>query len=85
MAPSTPHTSTIATSKTVGYRGSNGSIARRGGRTIDRQTPRGRRLAGTGTDRIILARPDGHAAYIGPPDDLTALGEYLDRWYVPSA
>jgi len=53
--------------------------------TIDPHSPRGRRLAGEGPDRIILARPDGHAAYVGPPGDLTALGEYLDRWYVPPA
>jgi 2-polyprenyl-6-methoxyphenol hydroxylase-like FAD-dependent oxidoreductase len=50
--------------------------------TVDRNTPRGRRLAGAGADRIILARPDGHAGYIGPPDDLDALGRYLDRWYI---
>jgi 2-polyprenyl-6-methoxyphenol hydroxylase-like FAD-dependent oxidoreductase len=50
--------------------------------TVDRNTPRGRRLAGTGADRIVLTRPDGHAGYVGPPDDLEALGEYLDRWYV---
>jgi 2-polyprenyl-6-methoxyphenol hydroxylase-like FAD-dependent oxidoreductase len=54
--------------------------------TIERDTPRGRRLtAGAGSDRIILARPDGHAAYVGPADDLAALGGYLDRWYLPSS
>jgi 2-polyprenyl-6-methoxyphenol hydroxylase-like FAD-dependent oxidoreductase len=53
--------------------------------TIGRDTPRGRRLAGVagGSDRIVLARPDGHAGYVGPADDLAALGEYLDRWYLP--
>jgi 2-polyprenyl-6-methoxyphenol hydroxylase-like FAD-dependent oxidoreductase len=52
---------------------------------IDRHSPRGRRLAGHGPDRVVLARPDGHAGYVGPPDDLPALGRYLDRWYLPTA
>jgi 2-polyprenyl-6-methoxyphenol hydroxylase-like FAD-dependent oxidoreductase len=53
--------------------------------TVDRHSPRGRRLAGAGPDRIILVRPDGHAAYVGPPHDLSALGRYLDRWYIRTA
>jgi hypothetical protein len=53
--------------------------------TIERDTPRGRRLTGgTGGGRIILARPDGHAGHVGPAGDLAALGGYLDRWYLPS-
>jgi hypothetical protein len=52
--------------------------------TINRHTPRGCLLGGTGPDRIVLARPDGHAAYVGPSDDLSALGDYLHRWYLPT-
>jgi 2-polyprenyl-6-methoxyphenol hydroxylase-like FAD-dependent oxidoreductase len=50
-------------------------------RTVRRHTPAGRALAASGPPRIILSRPDGHAGYVGPPDDLPALRTYLERWY----
>jgi hypothetical protein len=44
----------------------------------------GRRLAGRGHDkRVILVRPDGHAGYVGPADELAPFREYLARWYRP--
>jgi hypothetical protein len=53
--------------------------------TVALDTPAGRRLAGSGAARIILARPDGHAGYVGPADDLEPLRAYLTRWYHPPA
>lgn len=52
--------------------------------TINRRAPLGRLLGGAGPDRIILGRPDGLAAYVGPSDDLPALGgKELHCWYLP--
>ncbi len=47
--------------------------------TVHPDTPAGRRLSPA--PRIILIRPDGHAGYVGPADDLPALRAYLHRWY----
>jgi 2-polyprenyl-6-methoxyphenol hydroxylase-like FAD-dependent oxidoreductase len=32
--------------------------------------------------RLLVIRPDGHIAYVGPPDDLGSLTGFLDRLYV---
>jgi hypothetical protein len=53
-------------------------------RVLARQGEAARRLAGHGSDeRIILARPDGHAGYVGPAADPASLRDYLRRWYPP--
>jgi 2-polyprenyl-6-methoxyphenol hydroxylase-like FAD-dependent oxidoreductase len=53
-------------------------------RVLSRESDAARRLAGRGSDeRIILARPDGHAGYVGPAADPASLRDYLLRWYPP--
>ncbi len=39
------------------------------------------RLFSAGHPRVVLVRPDGHAGYVGPAEDLHPLQAYLQRWY----